>query len=106
MAFNAMCEAQSNYQKVLKDSIEKCGEVAVVDENEWIEDYNGTPCCRIEYYDGEKVWRYAVDKLRVVDDIIQFHVIETNYREADDWIPVDWIEDEGDFLFEAIVWPE
>lgn len=103
-AFDVMCEANANYQKLLIIAIEQCGEVAVIDENESFED-DETPCYNVEYYDGERVWRYSVDKLKVEDGNIMFHAIKMNWNEVDDWIPTDWIGDQRDFLFESIVWP-
>lgn len=108
LVFDAMCQTRALYMRTITEAIRECGEVMVVDENEGFEDFE-TPCYKIDYYDGERVWHYSIDKLRVggIDgNTIEFHAIEINYKDDDEWAPIDYIEDQGDFLLEAIQWPE
>ena len=107
-AFDAMCQAIALYSNVITKAIRECGEVQVIDENEEFEDFE-TPCYNIDYYDGERVWHYSIDKLRVggIDEnTIEFHAIKINYNDADEWTPIDYLADQGDLLLEAIQWPE
>lgn len=103
-AFNRMCEADGDYRRVLTEAIKECGEVAVVDENENFYE-SETPCYHLTYYDGERVWHYDVDKLKVENNNILFHTIRTNFDESDEWVPVEWVAEQVDFLYESIVWP-
>lgn len=67
------------------------------------EDYDGII---LKIRDDDSVDTILVDKVRWDKDkkYVEYHQSEFNYEKSDLWIPIGWLGDEIDYIYEAIEW--
>lgn len=55
---------------------------------------------------GDVVNTEVIDKVKWNEERqdVQYHIVESNYRECDLWSSVSWLGEDVDFLYEAIDW--
>lgn len=99
---DAIGKAISAYHNAIEVNLKECGkEVPVLTDDE---DEKGLRLSvRGDDYDlNDEV----VDKVRWNEEkeCVEYHLIEYNYRECDDWYPIYWLDDCKDYVYESIDW--
>lgn len=55
---------------------------------------------------GDGLITEVIDKVRWNEEMqdVQYHSVEYNYKECDEWYSVSWLGEDADYIFEAIDW--
>ena len=102
----AVGKAERAYHKAIADNLKEGGKEYKV-LNPWgDEDINGLNLT-IRGYDND-LYDEVIDKVRWNEEkgIIEYHSCSFNYKEVDTWADVSYLDDDADYVFDAIDWEE